>query len=468
MPRWNKCLLVTATVVVACFVFSPLVFSKDHQAQVQTFADSPNYDEWTKRGDDSRCHSFCKDARCLKMRSADEDDDYDHGEDRHTRCQPICLERKHCDGLMVNPQYTAIASGGAVQFMALNKDPREVTWSATVGTIDADGYYIAPSVSQSTIATLTAMSKKDPSESASATIHVVAPGRVSATVNPQVALYTISPGAAAKVSVHFGPDTNYGLRTWAQPAPPDGGAVSLFVAGMKAITLYHMRAEVRFSDGSQFTDADQIFETGALTPTAQTPAITAITTPGRTPQSGVELLDLVSGGPGKLSPPVLVTDLDGNTIWTYYAGLPVVVANPVKLLPNGHFLINFSDDTVLNGGNSVLQEVDLTGTVIWQMTAADLNAALAEASCAGCNITVLGTHHDFAVLPNGHLILIASTERDISGTASHGDVIIDLDQNHKPVWLWNEFDHLDVTRHPMGYSIGRTRMRSYTQRMMAT
>ena len=29
-----------------------------------------------------------------------------------------------------------------------------------------------------------------------------------------------------------------------------------------------------------------------------------------------------------------------------------------------------------------------------------------------------------------------------------GDVIIDLDQNHKPVWLWSEFDHLDVNRHP--------------------
>ncbi len=55
------------------------------------------------------------------------------------------------------------------------------------------------------------------------------------------------------------------------------------------------------------------------------------------------------------------------------------------------------------------------------------------------------------ILPNGHLILIADTQRVISGTTVTGDVIIDLDTNHKPVWLWNEFDHLSTSRQPMGY-----------------
>jgi arylsulfate sulfotransferase len=32
-----------------------------------------------------------------------------------------------------------------------------------------------------------------------------------------------------------------------------------------------------------------------------------------------------------------------------------------------------------------------------------------------------------------------------------GDVVIDLDQNFKPVWVWNAFDHLDVNRHPMQF-----------------
>jgi hypothetical protein len=74
------------------------------------------------------------------------------------------------------------------------------------------------------------------------------------------------------------------------------------------------------------------------------------------------------------------------------------------------------------------------------MTAANLNAALAAAACTGCNISVVGTHRDFVLLPNGHLIVIAALQRDVSGVTVTGDALIDLDQNHNPVWVWNEFD----------------------------
>ena len=350
----------------------------------------------------------------------------------------------------ITPQSTAIAAGRSAQLMAsVTNDETGVTWSATTGAIDADGDYFAPTELQSTTATVTATSKKDPTKSASATIHVVAHGQVSATVNTQVALYSISPGAAGNVSVQFGPDTNYGLTTWTQPVPQAGGAVSLFVAGMKANSTYHLRGIVQFSDGTQFMDSDQTFLTGSLPPTKPL-TIAATTMPGMTPQSGVELLDLIPASFAAPSLAAVVTDLSGNIIWTYYPTPLGLQANPTKLLPNGHFLINFSGPAP-DGVNSVLQEVDLTGALIWQMTAADLNAALAAATCAGCNITVLGTHHDFVLLPSGHLIVIATTQQDISGTTVFGDVVIDLDQNHKPVWLWNEFDHLDTNRHPMGY-----------------
>ena len=201
---------------------------------------------------------------------------------------------------------------------------------------------------------------------------------------------------------------------------------------------------MKFSDGTQLTDTDHTFTSGNVDPT-QNPVITITTSPGTTPQSGVELLQLASG-----SARPTITDLAGNVLWTY-AGVPNgTVPNPVKLLPNGHFLMNFSEGTI-DGLNSVIQEVDLTGAVIWKMTAADLNAALAVATCAGCNITVVGTHHDFVLLPNGHLIVLAATQRDIAGTTVTGDTIIDLDQDHNPVWLWNAFDHLDVNRQPMAF-----------------
>jgi hypothetical protein len=54
-----------------------------------------------------------------------------------------------------------------------------------------------------------------------------------------------------------------------------------------------------------------------------------------------------------------VTDVSGDVIWTYNpTGLPAGdIPNPIKLLPNGDFLINFSG-AGLDGVNSVLQEVD--------------------------------------------------------------------------------------------------------------
>ena len=97
------------------------------------------------------------------------------------------------------------------------------------------------------------------------------------------------------------------------------------------------------------------------------------------------------------------------------------------------------------------------------MTAAQLNTALAAATCAECNVTVNGTHHDFVVLPSGHLIVIASTTETLSdGTTPTGDIIIDLgdmeniggnNPNHtpQPVWAWNEFNHLDTNRRPYSY-----------------
>jgi arylsulfate sulfotransferase len=353
-------------------------------------------------------------------------------------------------GVAVSPQATAVATSQTVQIVAtVTNDTTGVNWSSTAGTVDANGNYTAPSGPQSTTATVTATSKKDPTKSASAIIHVVAPGQVSTTANPQVALYTISPASAGNVSVQFGIDTNYGQTTWTQPVPQGGGLVSIFVAGMKASTLYRMRGVVQFSDMTEFLDTDQMFTTGSY-PAAQLPAITATTTPGMTPQGGVELLDLVGGNVSIA--PVIVTDVDGNFLWSYNPNLPALIPNPIKLLPNGHFLINFSGSGT-DGTDSVLQEVDLTGAVIWQMTVADLNAALAQATCTGCNITVVGTHHDFAILPNGHLIVIASLQNStiVPGTTVTGDALIDLDQNRNPVWVWNEFDHLDANRRPMGF-----------------
>jgi arylsulfate sulfotransferase len=376
--------------------------------------------------------------------------------------------------IALTPQVSAIAVSQTLPFTA-SGDPAGVTWSlaastnsapgatAPAGIINAFGNYTPPPGSPSLIVSVTATSKTDPTKSASATVNVVAPGQFANTNNVQVAQYSVSTAAGANVSVQFGLDTSYGLTTWTQPTPQLGGPVSLFVAGMKASTPYHMRGVLQFADGTQFLDADQTFTTGTP-PAAQLPNITVTTTTaGMTPQSGVELLDtvIITGGGGKVAESA-VTDLNGNVLWAYAPALGTSAGpNPIKLLPNGHFLVNFSGQP--DGGNAVMQEVDLGSNIIWQMTAAQLNSALAAATCAECNVKVIGTHHDFQVLPNGHVIVLASLTMTLpDSTIPTGDIVIDLgdmenvggnNPSHapQPIWAWNEFNHLDTGRRPYSY-----------------
>jgi hypothetical protein len=371
--------------------------------------------------------------------------------------------------ILISPQVAAIGPG-ASELFAISAGPSNigVIWSvnaipggnSTVGTISSQGEYTAPPVTAGFAATVTATTTADPSQSVSASVIVIAPGQVTSTANPQVALYTISPPAAANVSVEFGTDTGYGLTTWAQPAPAGGGAVNLFVAGMRASTSYHMRAIVQFAGGLQFADADHVFTTGTLPPN-QLPPWTATTTQGLTPQPGVELINLSDNGTFTQAAAI---DLAGNVLWTYtYTGSTTDQIQPIKMLPNGHFLVSIgpaSSDAlnstqVLPGTINVIREIDLAGDTVQELSTDTLNMRLAA---AGFNLVVDTMHHDVEPLPNGHWIVICNTTQqftDLPGylgvTTVLGDVLVDLDTNLNPVWIWSTFDHLDVNRHPMNF-----------------
>ena len=350
----------------------------------------------------------------------------------------------------VSPQTAFVGAGQVQQFTATvtGESANTVTWSATVGTIDANGNYTAPATATNATATITATSTADATKTATAAVSVIANGAVTSTANVQVASYTITPPATANVSIQFGTDTTYGLNTWQQPSASGGGPVTILVAGMKMNTAYHMRANIVFADGTQFNDIDHTFTTGTV-PAAQLPQITVTTpTPGSNPQPGVELLDLI--GVANPSMNGVVTDLQGNVIWTLQPTVPAGhFFSPLKLMPNGHFLAVIADQGE-DGNNTAMVEYDLAGTVISTFTSAQLSTALSTATCAGCQgHTIGGMHHDFAVLPNGHMIVMVSEKADVSGVTLTGDLLVDLDQNHNPVWVWSTFGHLDPTRLPL-------------------
>lgn len=289
-------------------------------------------------------------------------------------------------------------------------------------------------------------------------------GTVTATSNPQVALYTITPPYPGTVTVNFGPTTSYGKQTWSVATPASGGPVSIEVAGMWGSSAYHLQASVALADGVTATDVDHTFTTGAV-PLMGGPQFTGQKQPqhsatipaGMTPQSGTEMITGVAGPAQGL----YATDLNGNVIWTYpfKDEVPGAGINGAKLLPNGNIILEFgaSSEAPLSGPIPsnlpiMIREIDLAGNTIHQISMVQLNAALAA---NGFNGLVLQTfHHEVTPLPNGHLLVMSNTLKSVvlngqtTPTKVLGDVVVDLDPNWNPVWVWNEFDHLDVNRHP--------------------
>jgi arylsulfate sulfotransferase len=280
-------------------------------------------------------------------------------------------------------------------------------------------------------------------------------GSVSSTSNPLVAAYSVNPGLRGTVTVEFGETTEYGRST--SPVATTVGPTTVQVAGMKQNTTYHMRARADYDNGTSQLDVDHVFMTGSL-PAGLIPSLTVATTSGLTPQPGVELVNTITEATPST---VFATDLNGNVIWAYLSPDLTKVASllPIKLLPNGHFM-GLMAPPVYNGPPAPgtlneIREFDLVGNTIRSLSMSDLNAKLAAASI---NITLQLFSHDFDVLPNGHILVLANTIRpftDLPGypgvTNVLGDVVVDLDTDLNPVWVWNQFDHFDINRHPMQF-----------------
>jgi arylsulfate sulfotransferase len=280
-------------------------------------------------------------------------------------------------------------------------------------------------------------------------------GAVATTQNPLVARYTIETAASGNVSVDFGTDKTYGMNTWDQvPSTQDanGFQTSILVAGMRASTTYHLRAKITLPDGTVKTDTDRTFTTGAV-PAGRVPNVKVTQPAGMVPNPGIELFDVVNLTSVPQTSPIGVAafDLSGNVIWYYdmQDGTQLDSAFPVKMLPNGNFLL------VVNGGFDGVREIDLAGDTVSQFTITDVENALIQ---AGTPLALNSLHHDILPLSNGHLILLVNmvqTYTNLQGlpgtTAVTGDVLIDLDENRNVAWLWKTFDHLDLNRRPLSF-----------------
>ena len=357
--------------------------------------------------------------------------------------------------VVVTPSSALLMPGQTLQFSASQRGASisPTSWmvnnavggSAATGTINSSGLYIAPTTGAPGSVQITAAATSQAAPSAPAQISFFNPtnfkaGTVAGTANPLVALYTFTAPQGATVQVKFGATTQYGLTTWAQPAPIGGGDVGLEVAGMRASSTYHMQAIIHLDGGEIVVDADKEFTTGAISP-GVLPDITVQQTAGANPASGVEMLNLYSLDPNNTIQTAVVTDLEGNIIW-YYPNLPYA-AFPLKPLPNGNMLI---------GTGGELRETDLAGNTIFALPLAQVQSSLAA---IGLTVpTLVNIHHDMLKLPNGHYLFLVNFNKTVAGQPPPGlvlaDIIVDWDPQQGPVWVWNAFDHLSLSHAPEG------------------
>ncbi len=349
--------------------------------------------------------------------------------------------------------FAAQTRGGASVEWMVNNIPEG---NASVGTIDSRGNYTAPKVSLGANFVISAALAGSPQQNyATAVVAVIGPGQLTPTPNPQVVAYSIYLPAPGNVLVQFGPNN---LETSSQPTPSDfGGMVHVYVAGMYGHTAYRMHAVVQLANGTTFSDSDHVFKTGGPFRSSLVQA----TSSGK-PQPGIELFDtVIPPNPAQL----FAADLHGNVLWTYhYEGSQYDAMQAAKLLPNGDFLLLISFASSISPSQftklpsntiDVIREVDLAGNTVRELTIAQFALSL---KALGYNFALQGFHHDVLPLANGHIMVLADFRVPYEnlpgypGTSSVlGDLLVDVDQNFHPVWIWNAFDHLDVNRHPMNF-----------------
>jgi hypothetical protein len=372
----------------------------------------------------------------------------------------------------VAPASVALSPSGTTQFSLSPVPAGTVTWyvngiaggNSTVGTIDANGNFTAPATLASpTTENITATVSAEPTYTpTAAAAYVLLPGAVASTANKQVAAYTINLPAGSSVSVNFGTTTSYGLNTWTVPSPTGGGDVTVLVAGMLPQTLYHIQGVVSLPGSATYTDIDRTFTTGKPVATIINPSF--YTNPDYTPQDGVELIDVFTGA-------AYIYDLGGNPLWAYYTHSTESSSGiqPLKQLADGNLLIGVTpesafpvDGTVLLPDTTIdILEVDLTGATVRDLSLATLQTnlnAFGYVNSLGDQIALDDMHHEVTVNPtNGHWLVMANTTQTFASVAGEtgpqtalGDVVIDVDpaNNFAVDWVWNEFDWLDINRHP--------------------
>ena len=268
---------------------------------------------------------------------------------------------------------------------------------------------------------------------------------VSPMANPLVALYSAPPSPGASMYVQFaeqGPTLSW-QNTSPLPIVP-GESTNFIVAGMLPNTTYLMRDVL--DNGT--VSAPVAFTTGSLPANLQFPTFTVV----QPPAAGTDLSQSmifhagVNKGPPINAVNTLATDLNGNVIWYYDPVANNFPGYAQNLEPDGTVMMLGGNAVGVAAGYNTLRQVDLAGDTLRETNIHAVNAKLA----AMHQPQILDFDHEAKLLPNGDTVVLASTPKIVNykgkPTKFIGDMVIVLDQNFQPVWVWNSFRWLNTNR----------------------
>jgi hypothetical protein len=258
---------------------------------------------------------------------------------------------------------------------------------------------------------------------------------VSPTPHPLVALYSAPPCEAGTMRVSYTRvGAAYAQYTPAKPCDPRRG-MNFYVAGLRGNSTYVLRHEILSGRRAQLGPTLE-FTSGTPNPEVQR---AAVFDPPDAQTSLAEPVLLFTSLP-------MAIDLGGRMVW-YYDKVMLehqVDSYMFRPTPDGTFLLTMNDDLTWR----VLREVDVAGNTVRETNA----RAVAEQLVARGQDPVTAFHHDALRLANGHTLVFGSAERIVVDQQGPGpvdvlgDLLIDLDENLQVAWVWNSFEHLDITR----------------------
>jgi arylsulfate sulfotransferase len=225
-----------------------------------------------------------------------------------------------------------------------------------------------------------------------------------------------------------------------KPCVP-GESVNFYVAGMRPLTQYRVQQE-NWTGFSVARGPVLTLRTGFPLMTFEPKSVVQAADVSASLVDGVLLSTYAQADHRQ----PIATNLAGQLIWYYdKLGLPGQSGFVTRPVPGGTMLIIMGDE---NHEGQVLREIDLAGNAVKETHAISVTRQLQAMG----EDPIGAFHHEAIRLPNGHTVVVASVERlltDVQGAGTVdvlGDMVIDLDQNLQVAWLWNSFEHLDVTR----------------------